>query len=417
LPRRSLLEAGGQYLPLLVIAILLLFYFRNVTTYSANIPYQDDYDAILRSLMAFQDRPSLSERIAVVFAQHNEHRMAVVRAVAFLSYRANGFIDFRLLILLGNLSLVGLLFLLWRAHRRGARGFRFFLPVAFILFAPQYWETMTWATGSLSNLYVLFFAVLSLCALCWKDGWGWFLLAAVSAILSLYSQGGGILVFVLGAGILAFRRRHKELAAWLIVAGASLAFYFHGYAKPIAHPSIVEAIVGSPLRTLQYFFSLVGSALYVYSLAGVLMVAFFVYLTWKKYHETNLAVYTCLLFLLMDAMLAAITRAGLGVDLASSSRYRIVSILTLAFLYLAAVEAIPACRSRNVLASVVVLALIYHVATEVQFIGVLSRRQADLRAGLAQWNESGEGLAYPDALVAARTMQESVSRRIYAPEQ
>ena len=56
-----------------------------------NAPVWDDYDAILDCVMRMKDAASGTQWLAIVVAQHNEHRIAVVRLAAGRSGRRRAY--------------------------------------------------------------------------------------------------------------------------------------------------------------------------------------------------------------------------------------------------------------------------------------------------------------------------------------
>ena len=143
----------------LLALIPVISYVFLVVHFSVNIPILDDYDTVL----AYLNTPG-SLRYQTLFEQHNEHRVVWTRLVAEVFYDLFGQVDFRNLIYVGNLAFLLIFALLLKLFNLQKTPTIFFMPVPYLLFQPQAWENMTWATGALQKLskkpcHILFFIV------------------------------------------------------------------------------------------------------------------------------------------------------------------------------------------------------------------------------------------------------------------
>ncbi|MEO7767535.1 MAG: hypothetical protein ABIS01_08920, partial [Ferruginibacter sp.] len=93
------------------IFIPAIFYFNKVNEYALNLPYGDDYDAVLAFLNKFVS-VGFTEKLALMFSQHNEHRILLSRIIFVLYYEVFGTINFRSLIFIANFELVGIFIIL-----------------------------------------------------------------------------------------------------------------------------------------------------------------------------------------------------------------------------------------------------------------------------------------------------------------
>ena len=93
-------------------AILLppTIYFFFVYSYSLNLPFADDFAHLDETIRIIQST-NFSEKLSIIFAPHNEHRVVFTRLAFILSYVLFGEIDFRFLTIIGNTALVALFFL------------------------------------------------------------------------------------------------------------------------------------------------------------------------------------------------------------------------------------------------------------------------------------------------------------------
>src|SRR3989304_2730917 len=79
------------------------FFYYMVVKFSPNIPYNDDYDVILGFLLQYLDAGGISERLSLIFAQHNEHRRAFVKGPVLNGQVSAGVVDLGVVVFLGNL--------------------------------------------------------------------------------------------------------------------------------------------------------------------------------------------------------------------------------------------------------------------------------------------------------------------------
>ena len=92
-------------------------YFFILWKYSQNIPHWDDY-AIINFVNKFHATDDFFEKIKLIFAQHNEHRIAFTRVIALIITQIHGSLNFQWMIVFGNLALVGILIVLVKFLKR-----------------------------------------------------------------------------------------------------------------------------------------------------------------------------------------------------------------------------------------------------------------------------------------------------------
>jgi hypothetical protein len=155
----------------------------------------------------------------------------------------------------------------------------------------------------------------------------------VLCLLSTFSFSGGMLCWVaLGPAIwMMGGRRIAMSAAWVVMMGATLALYFHGYVKPAVHPSFWE-VTRHPMRAAEYLLVFLGTPLsrgLGVATAGVfggVVAAVNVPILWAVGRRRELAVratpwLTLIGFGWINALAATAGRVGFGVEQAADSRY------------------------------------------------------------------------------------------------
>lgn len=350
--------------------------------YAVNVPKWDDH--ALRAFLYYSDQETTySGKLYQLFKQHNEHRIVYDRIVTLINFHLFGKLDFRHLMIVGNLSLVGLLAVFVSVLHRANRTVLYAVPVAFLLFNLSQWENMFWGMAALQNFSVVLWVVAAFYWLTYTNRWG---LALAAAILATLTSGNGLLVWPIGFVLLTLRVSDPRLGSayqstkkplrtrqpfwlpftWVLVAAIVIGLYFLGFEKPAGNPpargSITDllkgwlAFVGAAAEALP-----VGSALRTSLLLGGLMAVLALGLiTWGLFSHRRmvsqafrrllpskqsagswgLAVPPLTLFfwggvafILGTAAVVAWARTSFGADLLITSRYKIYSLTLLALLY------------------------------------------------------------------------------------
>ena len=392
------------------------FFYYMVVKFSPNIPYNDDYDAILGFLIQYLDAGGISERLSLIFAQHNEHRIAFGKVFTVVHYYATGAIDFRVVTFFGNLSLLCITFVFFRMFRAEKEKLLLFIPVVLVFFQFQYSETIVWPMASVSNFYVLLFAFGSLLLLR-GQGWGCLIAAFLLAALSAVTQGSGLFAFPAGALLLLIKKDFGKLAAWAALSAVVLGLYFGAYVTPPHHPSITRVLFEEPLVAIRFFLTLTGASFPFPLLAGILFSMFFLLLTVRGYFKTNPVVYCCLIFAFMTTAATSVTRSGFGIEQSLISRYRIVSVLFPVLSYMAIAELFKQSAFKRLVFPIMLSgALVFNIVSNAVYYEYFLIYNKELRSGLLKWNYGAPALHYPDQDRAGRILSESIKRGLYRPE-
>lgn len=419
--------ALGMLLP------LLLFTFA-VLTLSANVPYWDDYDAILEYL---NDPPQI--RITNLFAFHNEHIIMFVRLVAELIFALNGQVSFIWMILIGNLLYLGYVYLLLkRVSQQGGGVFArlWTIPCTWALLSILMYENSLWALTSLQNQAVMLFALLSL----WCLELGarlelkYFLLSVFFAFLSSFTSGSGLLVWICLAGMWLkiwcydFKRLEVEPLArkMLIVKGLLLlgcggvcfSVYMHGLARQAEKP--LTALLERPFALLAYAVTLCGASAHFIFLViplGVLVMVLTIILGLRlvKIKDNTLFFFVC--FLVLNVATASIFRGGeLGVEQALSYRYRVVAVSMVVCVGGLLYSQFFTSRTMlwTLLCAGVTFAVVFlNLSAYLLAYPQLHVRSNALRRGILAWPADVSGLVYPDPKRAAAILDRSSQKGVY----
>lgn len=170
-----------------------LYYFHSFLAYSENLPWSDDYH-LLRYISQ-----SREQRIRQLFSTCDDHRVVTARLIGLAVNRVNQGLNFRYLIITGNLSLIGifLIFLLcWKKYRMPLYAFP---AVSAFLFSPFYWEVNVWALATLQNVMIHFFVILALwCRYHCESRLRW-PLTVLAGLLAVFTRADGLLIFAVFA--------------------------------------------------------------------------------------------------------------------------------------------------------------------------------------------------------------------------
>ncbi|RRA98716.1 hypothetical protein [Larkinella rosea] len=428
-PENKAITIGKAALGAGLLLIPVFIYYRTVYNNAVNVPFEDDFDSALKFLSSYLFKTnSLVDRVKLIFSQHNEHRIVFDRLVFLLDYYLTGFLNFRHLILVGNLSLVFLAYLLFRSSFPGMRladKLLYFVPVAFGLFQLHFWELTVWGMASLQNLYVVVFALLGFYALSQTPKKAnWFVVACVAGVAAAFTSGNGMFTFLVGIPVLLVLKQYKKLAIWTSLTVVTFALYFWGYAKPGHHPDIYDSLVNNTSRAFDYFFTLSGS---VFSArpehparAGKFFLVLFLGLFgWQFFRKTatrNPTIPALLLFTYVTCLSLMATRSGFGVVQAFSPRYGILSVVLFIGLYVMSLEAVTQRYIRPLVGAVFLFLSVYLFRnSQQQGLLKVEDRTRLLQLTSAFYNDNKDNLIlyWSDAKQAKVIFEDALKKKIY----
>lgn len=326
----------------------ILFFFYMFFKYMVNVPINDDY-SVLDNFNGILNAESFLEKAKLFFAQHNEHRIVYDKIWFLISYVTYGQIDFNLLSLVGNLSLIGVFIVL---AKRASLSHEYILlfPMAVLLFNLTFWENMTFAMAGLSNYTVVLFSLLSLSFLAAKElSQTRFTLAILFCFLAILTQGGGLLVIPVSLLILLLKKDYSRLKTYGFLGALFVVIYFVGYEAPQDSPSITESLINFKVRSVlfslaflgssfsfsfyntvnisdnQSFAKIVNDTMMLNAVVGFIFVAAYAYLVKTQYYRKNLFNFSVMTLIIAISIVTGITRSQLGIETSYASRYRILS--------------------------------------------------------------------------------------------
>lgn len=377
-------------------ALPVLYYVGTVLTYAYNFPYMDDYPTVVDFLNQLPTASTLSQKLSLLLAQNNFHRLVLVKLIAWLNVVLTGVVDFRLL------QFVGLGFLLltawllhavpptrWPAtsplfdkgealdkphgqvskaisspHRRGgwqrSTGLIVCLPTLLLLFQFQGWNIAFWGIVAVSNVGAPALALLTFWLASRRQA-GW---AIAVGLVALFTNGNGILVLPLLIIGWAVQGKPRRALLALAVTAPALWFYFQDYQNP-AGPSLSKLIQPAHLlHLLALDTAFLGALVYHPAVpwlpvaVGSFTLIWTAYLLITRYDRINPILFWLLLFLHLSGVMLAVNRIQNDTSIVFASRYRNITALHIAVTYLTVVDVLRLRQQRwlNVFVGLAVLA-------------------------------------------------------------
>lgn len=335
-------EANINRVNYYLILLVGILYILTVLKYSVNMPYWDDYNAVIGFLNNYVEILGFWPTIDLILSHHNEHRIVFSRIVELVQFKLIGEVNFLYLIIIGNLGWFLVLAFLWKyASQRGVTTTQF-LPVVLFMLSFNHYELMTWAMASISQYYQVLFSIVAIYFLVTNKT----IFALLFLIVSVFTVGGGVVLIPLFSLYFLLKRDWKNLGLTIGVSILVLLTYFVflDYTKPGHHPSITETLL-NPALLIAYVLSFIGStlltfmsgdAIYRYAVVffGVFFLVLYAFIA-KRLYKNQPFLFWLILFIIATATLTGLSRAGFGVGQALSSRYGIYSVLLLSVIYLA----------------------------------------------------------------------------------
>lgn len=332
-----------------MIAIPAVLFYGLFFRYMVNVPINDDYSAVLDFLNKCINAEAVQEKLKLIFSQHNEHRIVYDRIWTIISYKLHGHVDFNFLALIGNLSLIPIFWIFFRKVQSVDKNLLLAIPISVLVFNIGFYENMTFAMATLSNLTVFVFSLLSIHYLTTESITQKNLaLSLIFLTLAILTQGSGVFLIPVSVAILIYRRQRKMLWIYLGVAGVLAGLYFMDFHKPDNSPSVLETLMYFKVRAVLFAFAFLGNAfnynlmfgnelnesIGLTSLIGLMLFGLYLYTIKTQYYKKNLFVFSLMTLMVMTAFITGITRCQLGLETAGSSRYRINGVVFLLAVYL-----------------------------------------------------------------------------------
>lgn len=241
--------------PLAVFSIFLGYF-------AVDMPQGDDFELVLHFLTNYVSVGNdYTQKVSLLTAQFVEHRLFYTRIVVLLQYLLTGQVSFYLIILVGNLSLLGILVVCWQQLKAAGYSLLYLFPISLILFQPCYsYDGVLWPAATLAYSSVSFFAILTVHWLS-TGRKSHFWLALLCAVLCTYTFGNGVLILSTGFVLLIVQKRRRQALLWLVITVSIAIFYFHNYTQIQSRNNPLENISSHSFYVFINFLVFLGSAL------------------------------------------------------------------------------------------------------------------------------------------------------------
>jgi len=321
-----------------------------ISKYGVNCVYADQWELVPLFDKLFSGNLSVAD----VFAQHNEHRVFIPRAVmlalgSITHYNtvAEMYFDWLLMCLI--------CLVLWKLFVRliGFSNITMakFIPVTWLIFSVRpFWNLL--AGFQMCTFLLILFLVLTIFLLAESKRPDWrFALALVCALACTYSSAPGLLVWPVGLVQIIFTGRSADQrrwgpyiwksACWIITGIAAFLLYFWNYKQP-PQASASLFFLEDPVLTARFGLVVLGSPLTLDALAAyrigllllVMYVAISVVVVFKPVTWTSKWPFLSLVFftILMAAGLVE-ARSDWGITAALESRYTTMTVMGIVGFY------------------------------------------------------------------------------------
>jgi hypothetical protein len=421
-----------------------------LVVYAVDVPWMDDIDAFLSFIIGYVDSPTSGQKLDWLLRPNNEHRMLTAKLITLAMYTLTGTVNFRWLVFISFVFLLGILYLFYRVFRSIQLPLLAFVPVLFLVLQPQHYLTTMWAITGLQHLVAVSLTFFALYGLASNTRNRFVGSLGIQAWASL-SMSNGLFGWVAGIVVLFLQRQWIRLLIWLVVGTATIIFYFHDFPNGQGNESSVGFFLHYPYIVFLGFFTFLGGLFDFFptvpivlrsvlpTAMGGVLVAVLIGLLWRmnksilpwkptvqpasmdeaarqkrRYFFTG-----CFVFLLINATIIAFLRPRFGYHVMLVSNYMIYPALLVSLLYLTVLSEYagrPAIKFWTVPVLLGSLG-IWFFWYAVRLPKIAYRREELLTSSFNQkHNQTGLGASWGTAFAtfSDRTMSEAVKRGVYA---
>lgn len=219
-----------------------------------DIPFIDDYNALLDFIIQYLRTDSTEEKIHFIFRQHNEHRIVYARLILLLDYYVFGCTNLRHLIFLGSISLFLITLIFCVEAFKHSKNILSIVPVVLLSLHFQHMGSLLWATSALQNIGVTSLACLAIWLLT-RHGVFWQCMGIIFAFITTFASGTGPFIWVVLLLIALIGRNVIQCMVITVLGTGSVLLFFHSYRFPVtentsitgklaAMPEVILGVIG-----------------------------------------------------------------------------------------------------------------------------------------------------------------------------
>ena len=409
----------------LFVIVPLFIYYWFVNRFVLNIPSADEYVFALKWFLEYYDS-HFTDIFHFLFKQAGEYRIFSYCATVLSSFLVFGEINFRYMTLLSNLSIIGLLYVLFKLARLDKNQIIYFAPVSLFILIPQYMIS-NWTLVVMGFIFQHLLVIASLYLLN-KQGIKSMFFAILLAFVATFSFGNGMFVYLCGFIILFInpQKNWKDRLIWLSSMIVNILLFFSGY-EAAESSDFISEFLGNPMEFMQFFVVFFGNVIspvfkrdiIILTISGMAVLLYFCYLLffkWKslKKYPVTIAV---LFFILISAAAVTLSRISWGIIIgATVHRYLIVVFLFLAVLYIASIQVFKSFGKKSLMFVMIGSLVLYGFRINENW-HLLNYIKNKLSTGLISYynNEDPIALNYFDKEKAVKILELAVERGIYNP--
>jgi hypothetical protein len=402
-----------KFAPFFLLALPIFIFWYLFFKYALDAPLWDDFALIDFVVKINSQSLSFIQKLQLFFAQHNAHRIVYDRFIVYLIYLLSGKLNFVWMMLLGNLSLMGLIVIFYKntaaalAKQTRIQSIWYVLPVPFWLLSLQGYENTFWGMAALQNYSILLWVGLVLYLVAHQKSIVW---AMFWGVVATITSGNGMFVFLIaGLVLLVQQASTKTLIGWFLVSFCTIFAYFLTYQR------LPQEVLSA--KFIINFFSFLGStfadgtANYKIPFGiGLLLFGAFSILFLRdfflkkialvaRFSKSQLFIYSFVAFLMISALLVATShKEGLPMQETLVSRYKIYSHLLIICLYLLLV--VESKFTKLIQWSGLLLGVIFYVYAHFQSFEEMSYRRRDASVSAFNFTQNNSclmGISHAEA--------------------
>ncbi|HQC73150.1 MAG TPA: hypothetical protein PLE42_10580 [Candidatus Competibacteraceae bacterium] len=351
---------GNYWKTTWIIAAIIGFYYTIVIIFSYNFPISDDF-ALLEFVTNIVTSSDLTASLKLLYTQHNEHIIITTKLVYLLDYWLFNEINFQRLILIGNIFHLGTFYIFIKhSPQNFKQRYYLFIFYACMIFQFGSAESMLWSMAAISNYLVIMLALLTLSLLS-TDDFIHYILAILICVLTVFTQGNGILMPFIAILYLISQKRYRDSCIMTTIGLLVVFIYFQYYLVPDIHSNPLDTL-HNPGKILIFALSFTGSAfgvggshypvLTTLSLIPTLAVGSLIwaitgYGFYKKIHfDGNIFIWFNV-FVILTSIITAMSRINFGLSQSMVFRYHIYSNLATISTVMLVLQLLPIKQYKN----------------------------------------------------------------------
>jgi len=349
--------------------------------------------------------------------------MASYYILVVVQYLLFGEVNFTGQIIFANLFMIGLFYLIYRLNPIFKKQPILLLIAASVLFIPMN-AISNWPVMAMNGIFQYFLVFASL-ALLDKPGRYNLTFAVLLAAFATFSFGNGMLAFLLGYIFIFTDKKisKRKVVVWTVSALVCIILYFIDYETVTHHPSKSLALQ-DPVNVFKFFImffsnpfkQLIDQSNAMALLVGAGVLATFLYALWQNRSNIfkNRLALSYMLFVLMSAAAAAISRFSFGLQAATAGRYLLLPLLFIIVLYAFILNSKNKPAQTPIFFLLLFSAIFFTMNTRTGF-HKFAHRENRLLTGMVSYYFQNESKRYPhpNQGFAHKILQKSIEKGYY----